>query len=286
MGQPRVKNLVRQFFRVASRAFAQVTFPRRVVLLYHSIGGAAHSVSVSSFSEQMAYLADNVRVVTFDEMLSDAHPVADITCALTFDDGYANVYDKAFPILNRYKLPALIYLTTGAICDVEPELSYHCPGLFPAEEMLTWTMLSEMVKHGISVGSHLCHHKDMTLLSRVEAMAELRESHLIITGKLGVPCQHFAYPFGSFNKENIRWVSEAGYKSASTVQHRTVPLRFDAFRVPRMCVARIHMFEDFKAMLRGDLDYLRLVQKVRASLGMGYPVLVHDAKSIGSRWNR
>jgi peptidoglycan/xylan/chitin deacetylase (PgdA/CDA1 family) len=277
-------DLIRWPLRAMSRGLAQFTFPRRIVLLYHSIGSAPHSVSVDMFTEQMRYLANHVRVVSFDRILDEPDSANDgITCAITFDDGYANFYEKAFPVLNRCGFSSLIYVTTGAICDVTPGVSDQYPGLFPGEKMLTWTMLSELVKHGVSVGSHLGRHVDMTKLSRAEALEELHQSRSAITNNLGVPCTHFAYPFGKFSHDNVQRVWEAGYKSASTVEHRIIPSELDEFRIPRMCVAPIHSLKDFKAMLRGDLDYLRLMQKLRNSLGIGYPVLVHDAGSASSR---
>jgi peptidoglycan/xylan/chitin deacetylase (PgdA/CDA1 family) len=284
LAERRLVDLMRGPCRVVSRARAQFRYPRRIVLLYHSIGEADHSVSLGMFTEQISYLADHVRVVAFDQMLDDPDSADDgITCAITFDDGYANFYEKAFPILNHFGFSALVYVTTGAIRDVNPGISDQYPGLFPGEKMLTLAMLSELIKHRVSVGSHLSHHIDMTQLSRAEAMAELRQSRSAITKNFGVPCLHFAYPFGKFNHENVLQVWEAGYESATTVEHRIVPSSLDEFRIPRMCVAPIHTLKDFKAMLRGDLDYLYVMQKLRNSFGIGYPVLIHDAGSAGSK---
>lgn len=275
MHERRVANLMRFPCRATSRMLARITRTRKIVLLYHSIGNARHSVAAESFSDQMKYLATTANVVPFDRILDDRNSVSELTCAVTFDDGYANVYEKALPILRRFRLPALIYVTAGAISDA-CQMSCRFPGLFPDEPMLSWEMLSEMVRHGFSVGSHLCEHLDMTSLGREKGLYQLRGSRSMLTGKLQVPCTHFAYPFGRFIGENMRWVAEAGYRSAATVEHKTVASHVDAYRVPRMCVARIHTLDDFKAMLRGDLDYLYFVQKIRNVFGMGYPLLIHD----------
>src|SRR5208282_1081890 len=61
---------------------------------------------------------------------------------------------------------------------------------------------------------------------------------------------------------------KCGYESAATVRHSVVADNLDAFRIPRMGLAPMDSFADFVGMLRGDLDYLLVVRKVRQILGL------------------
>jgi peptidoglycan/xylan/chitin deacetylase (PgdA/CDA1 family)/CelD/BcsL family acetyltransferase involved in cellulose biosynthesis len=68
------------------------------------------------FEEEIRYVARHHRVVSLTEMLhrledGPAEPVI----AVTFDDGYRDNFENAFPILERYGVPATIFLATGII---------------------------------------------------------------------------------------------------------------------------------------------------------------------------
>jgi peptidoglycan/xylan/chitin deacetylase (PgdA/CDA1 family) len=65
----------------------------------------------------MTYLRKHYRVVSLDEVLREMSEPngTDPGVAVTFDDGYADLYQHAFPVLRRYAIPATIFLTVGAI---------------------------------------------------------------------------------------------------------------------------------------------------------------------------
>jgi peptidoglycan/xylan/chitin deacetylase (PgdA/CDA1 family) len=268
----RVANILRRPARFVCKTATHIWPTRTIVLLYHSIGEAKDAVLPERFEEQMYYLKYHARVVSLDRILRNEHlkDNAPLTCAITFDDGYSSVYDIAYPILRHYEFPALAYITTDAIGDSAPKCSDGYPGLFSGETTMTWKQVREMSRNDIAIGSHLCQHKDMTTLNADEGMSELKRSKVEISEKLGLACKHFAYPFGLFNRQNVEWVRQSGYETATTVVHATVPYKYDRLRIPRMCPAPMHTLNDFVAILNGEFDYLPLVQKARRLLKMPY----------------
>jgi peptidoglycan/xylan/chitin deacetylase (PgdA/CDA1 family) len=74
-------------------------------------------MDAARFEEQIAYLARHRRCVTIAQLLSylDAGTIPPYTTVVTFDDGFANNLTVALPILERYRVPAAVFVTTGYI---------------------------------------------------------------------------------------------------------------------------------------------------------------------------
>jgi peptidoglycan/xylan/chitin deacetylase (PgdA/CDA1 family) len=264
----RKRRAIRDALRALSRLAARRHKTRSIVLMYHAIGDSAHCIKPDIFEAHMIYLRAHARVISLDAMLNaeSLQSVAPLTCAISFDDGYAGAYEHAYPILRQYGFQAVVYVTTSAIDTGGAKRSFTIPGFFPGEATLTWPQVQEMSRDGMTIGSHLCNHVDMTMVGRDVGMEELTRSKEIISQRLGAPCMHFAYPFGLFNRRTTDWVRACGYQSAVTIRHSVVSENPDPFTIPRMGLAPADSFDEFVGMLRGDLDYLLVVRKVRQIL--------------------
>ena len=102
-------------------ALQQVRSPKFAILCYHRVGTAGvpfHSgFEKQAFEEQIRFLRNAYRIVTMDELCRELDENRGPTqaVAITFDDGYRDVYTNAFPILRKYGVPATVYLTAAAI---------------------------------------------------------------------------------------------------------------------------------------------------------------------------
>ena len=101
--------------------------PGAAILMYHSVlrnpecqenllGGISHSRD--AFREQMQVLARHYRPVSLDQVANFAHGgerIPDRAVVVTFDDGYADNYEVAAPILEEIGIPATFYITVDCV---------------------------------------------------------------------------------------------------------------------------------------------------------------------------
>lgn len=76
------------------------------------------SASVDGFRAQMTFVRENFTPITFAKLLAckeagEAPPPG--SAIVTFDDGFADNYHEAFPILAGLQMPATIFVSTGVI---------------------------------------------------------------------------------------------------------------------------------------------------------------------------
>ena len=95
------------------------------ILYYHRVNDDGDpffpAMATALFEEEMRYLAQHYKVVSLPDLvkhLENGSPTRML--AITFDDGYQDNYENAFPVLQRYGLPATIFLATGSIDSRQP----------------------------------------------------------------------------------------------------------------------------------------------------------------------
>ncbi|HZE89482.1 MAG TPA: polysaccharide deacetylase family protein [Verrucomicrobiae bacterium] len=303
-------------------------------------------ISTQMLSRHLDWLGERFDLVSLDD-------IAEIVCgnrgprrgkppaAVTFDDGYADFYDHAFPILEKRRVPAAIFVVTdligtrrmqthdrlflaldrfmsvsrarggrmesllddagvdpravrtlrrrladpadatAALLEVLPphrierviEAAGGDPALAPSAlapfEPLSWSMLIEMRRAGVTVGSHTRSHLVLTNADRAAAHLEARDSRRVLETMLGTEIRHFAYPAGRFDPESVAAVGEAGYGFAYTTCRHQDPARpeltiprtvfwertcldaFDRFS-PAMMSCQVHRVFDFRRACRHE----------------------------------
>lgn len=103
----------------ASRGYSSTL----TVLTYHRVSATEEKddplkISASSFERQIRHVRENYSVVSADDLaasIRNRKPLPKNACLITFDDGWRDNFELAFPILKRYKIPALIFLSTDYI---------------------------------------------------------------------------------------------------------------------------------------------------------------------------
>ncbi|MBD3375841.1 polysaccharide deacetylase family protein [candidate division KSB1 bacterium] len=179
---------------------------------------------------------------------------------ITFDDGFENIYQYAFPVLNKYKLPATLFVVAGYsgqynTWDVNWGNQRLCH--------LDWAQLQELAAAGWTIGSHGMSHSSLPQLSDGKLRRELYSSKALIEHHIQRPCQWLSLPFGNGAQRVLDVAHEAGYRGivgmsrisshASLACHaRTgVYVLDNSFTFEQKCIAK---YKKIYHLIQGMLD--------------------------------
>jgi peptidoglycan/xylan/chitin deacetylase (PgdA/CDA1 family) len=226
------------------------------VLMYHHVAPRPDdmvTVTPEIFEGQMRHLAEaGYRAISLEDLLrcirGEMSP-GGRTVAITFDDAWVDNYLFAYPILERYGLPAAVFVVTDW-ADSESGVSPPLPGdVLPHREAkkaaeggkggvaLGWELIGRMRTGGrISFYSHTRSHRKCDRIPGAEVREELRRSKETLETRLGVPCPFLCWPYGKFDDDALRMAREAGYRAIFTTRHGVVRRGADPFAIPRIVV--------------------------------------------------
>ncbi len=180
------------------------------VLMYHHIDYVSANdsaikrrltVTPEIFERQMKHLYDNnYQPIVFQDALSyleAGEGVPENSLIITFDDGWKNQYQHAFPVLKKYGFRATFF----------PVVNYVGGGSF-----MNWDDIKNLSDNGMEIGSHSMNHPNLRGLSANYLRHELKSSKNAIENELDIPVVVFAYPYCSFNSYVKKAAYEAGYQ--------------------------------------------------------------------------
>jgi len=203
-----------------------IAYPR--ILMYHMVSPHLPKskskfnrlrVPPEEFEKQLKWLKKNNWTSMTMAELEKLDVIPPKTVILTFDDGYADNYMNAFPLLKKYTMKATIYLVVNRFdktwaSDKDTKQSSEELNLEP---MLSHDMVQEMLASGlIEFGSHTLNHVNLPTLSAEKKQTEIAQSKIMLEEQYAILCESFAYPFGFFDPEDVSLIEKNGYTNAVT----------------------------------------------------------------------
>lgn len=228
------------------------------VLTYHRFGEAQRDpwcVSTAVFEAQVRWLADRGLAVSLQDVLRFAKgeiDLADGSVLITTDDGFSSVSTIAAPILQRYGVPSVTFVTTGIIGTAGAE---------PNDPYMTWDQVARLPESGMTIGSHAHNHDSLGQMSVDQAREEGQRSKALIKEHAGIDVEAFAYPFGMRPDESPntrRVLHEVGFSSIFIAQHGTIRRGADVLRLPRVKVEGGEPAWMFPLLCQGGMDVWKL----------------------------
>lgn len=193
------------------------------ILTYHYVGQVPANdpnprlrggltVSPQAFLQQVQWLiANGYHTIDAQQLDTYLEGQADLPAKpvmLTIDDGNADLYTAAFPILRQYHLTAVAYIVSGFL---------------GAAGHVTASQVLEMSQNGIQIGSHTFNHEDLTQEPPSRLQMELIRPKQTLEQLTGRPVTDFAYPAGRYDRAVQAAVQQAGYVSAMATDVGSAP---------------------------------------------------------------
>jgi peptidoglycan/xylan/chitin deacetylase (PgdA/CDA1 family) len=186
------------------------------ILTYHYIRvnpdrydrmGFALSVTPSDFAAQMDWLAQSgYHTITTEDLYTYLNGYGGLPSKpviLTFDDGYADFYTTALPILRSHGFVAVSYVVSGFV---------GWPGYMTAAQ------IREADRSGMEIGSHTVSHPNLANLSAAAVRTQLVQSKDFLEQVVGHQVMSFCYPSGKYTSAIASAVAAAGFHDATTTR--------------------------------------------------------------------
>ena len=210
------------------------------ILCYHSVEPTWQSplnVPPDAFTAQVEWLVEHTTVLGLHEALPLLDPSGRLprnTSVLTFDDGFAALHTHVLPVLQRYGLPATVFLVAETLTEGGRPVDWvDTPPPWPLAT-LTRDQVLDMRAAGVRFESHSYAHRDLTTLGREACETDLRASRDVLEEVLGEPVRLLAYPRGRHDETVRAAAAGAGFSHGLALPERAEPV--GPFAVPRVGV--------------------------------------------------
>lgn len=180
------------------------------VLAYHRVGYTTDNLTVTPerFSKDLDSLQErgycSISLEEFQKFLDDRNvEMPEKPILITFDDGYLDNFQNAYPILLKHGMVGTFFVITDMLWT---------------NDRLTPENIVEMSQGGMSFGSHSVTHRPLGELDLAAIHDELINSKATLESVLGKKVDAIAYPRGSYNESVVGIAKEAGYVTGLTVR--------------------------------------------------------------------
>lgn len=215
------------------------------ILMYHYVsepppGSDVYRVDLSvtpdQFRQQMTYLRDNgyttIDLYELSTAIVSQTELPDKPVLLTFDDGYLDNYENAYPILEEFGFKGTFFIVSEFIDKGR-------------EGYMTWPMIKEMAQAGHRVESHSRTHPDLTEKDRDGLIWEILGSQETIAAHVGYQPRYFCYPGGDYNEATIQMLAELDFWGAVTTENGSWHGFNDRFEWRRIRIRNTTSLDEF-----------------------------------------
>ena len=229
-------NLRRKLHNLTHPILGRILMLHRVVE-HRSDGPAQRELEVTpDFLEQtiLDYRQKGYTFIKIDELpiFNFQFSIFNSSCfvCLTFDDGYQDNHNIAYPLLKRLEIPFAVYVTTGFIDNRLPMWWYPGEQLGISSESLKTLDAAPLC----TIGAHTVSHPRLDTLSLDDQQKEIAQSRQELEALLGHLVHHFSYPHGAYNADTLTIVKQQSFRTALCAWGGTVRRGANPLTLPRI----------------------------------------------------
>ena len=253
-------------FRAAGAGPAVVLLEEPVVtthlpiLMYHRVAPSGaesnrrYRVTPEELDRQLEYLAANgfvgVTIEQWARAVEARKPLPGRAVLLTFDDGYRDFAEHAWPLLQRHGFGATVFLVVdqvGGFNAWDEALGERVP-------LLGWDEIRDLAAQGARFGSHACSHRSLTSLAPAEVAGEFLRSRTRLECELSGSSTAVAYPFGDTDRVVEHLAGASGFLFGFSYLERKARFEDRLLALPRIEVSGTDPFEGFVAKIGPGFD--------------------------------
>ncbi len=139
---------------------------------------------------------------------------------ITADDGYASIYNEAWPRLKAAQIPLTVFIATDPIDG-------------GGSNYMTWDQIRALVADGVTIAHHGASHLHMLEASTDEVLEDVQRSSRRFAEELGFVPKIFAYPYGEYDPGLIETIRVQGFDYAFAQYSGPLPATGHDFALPR-----------------------------------------------------
>jgi peptidoglycan/xylan/chitin deacetylase (PgdA/CDA1 family) len=169
-------------------------------LFYHRVADTnltPWTISNQDFRKHIQYLKNNFDIVSLDKLQAQTNSPTSrkMMVAITFDDGYADNFDQAIPMLLQEGIPFTYFVSSDYILSQKG---------FPHDLKLglnlrpnTPEQIRLLADRGVVIGGHTRNHADMGQVTSIDQIrSEILGDIRVLEALTGKPIHYFAFPYG------------------------------------------------------------------------------------------
>jgi peptidoglycan/xylan/chitin deacetylase (PgdA/CDA1 family) len=232
------------------------------ILMYHSVSPdpCSWEISPQAFRRQIEYIAGRYSVIRLSDIRPASGNGADMSrkVIVTFDDGFCDFQEHAYPVLEEFGIPLTLFVVTGLIGQTN---RWDAPYRVCREKKLMDARQLDQLRQSalVDFGSHSVDHKRMSSLPVAAMRQQAVDSKRMLENLLSKTVTMFSYPFGQFDdfsNQTDRVLAEAGYELAVTTIWGTRNGAKNLFRLRRVFLSELDSLDTVRAKIEGRHDWL------------------------------